>query len=293
MEGTVSIHDGRQKEIEPKEQLDLYSGYQVETQRTSYAWINLDKVKLTKMDAESEIEIAKKRNDLEIMVHSGKLFFHITEPLEDNESLNIRTSSMIVGVRGTCGWVEASGQEQMKVYILEGTVGCQRDPSGRKDLDREGLDKENSGEEGSSGKDSSGKSSGEEDSSQKGSGEENSSVRDSGRKSSSTDNLREKRSVQNLLQRLLKDLPLPGLKDNASQDDLDVSQDDLDASQDDLDASQDDLDASQNDLEISQDNSDISQKETDIDTEEDAENTSLQDTSPETVNATKKINNGA
>lgn len=123
-EGTVNIHDRRQKEIEPREQLDLYSGYQVETLQTSYAWINLDKVKLTKMDAQSEIEIAKRRNDLEIMVHSGKLFFHVTEPLADDESLNIRTSSMVVGVRGTCGWVEAPGENQMRVYVLEGTIGC-------------------------------------------------------------------------------------------------------------------------------------------------------------------------
>ena len=79
-EGTVNIQDGKQKTIEPAEQLGLYSGYQVETSQTSYAWINLDKVKLTKMDAESEIEIAKRKNDLEIIVHSGKLFFHVTEP---------------------------------------------------------------------------------------------------------------------------------------------------------------------------------------------------------------------
>ncbi len=131
-EGTVNIHDKRQKEIEPKEQLDLYSGYQVETLQTSYAWINLDKVKLTKMDAESEIEITKKRNDLEIMIRSGKLFFHVTEPLEDNESLNIRTSSMVVGVRGTCGWVDAQSESQMRVYILEGTVKCRPDTSDSK-----------------------------------------------------------------------------------------------------------------------------------------------------------------
>ncbi len=143
-QGTVNIHDGKQKEIEPKEQLNLYSGYQLETQTTSYAWINLDKVKLTKMDAESEIEITKKRNNLEIMVHSGKLFFHITEPLEDNESLNIRTSSMIVGIRGTCGWVEASGQNQMKVYTLEGTVGCRRDKSGKEYSGKEDSDREGS-----------------------------------------------------------------------------------------------------------------------------------------------------
>lgn len=132
-EGTVNIQDGKQKTIEPAEQLGLYSGYQVETSQTSYAWINLDKVKLTKMDAESEIEIAKRKNDLEIIVHSGKLFFHVTEPLEDDESLDIRTSSMIVGVRGTCGWVENSKEEKTRVYILEGTVECQKNNSDAED----------------------------------------------------------------------------------------------------------------------------------------------------------------
>lgn len=132
-EGTVDVLDGRQKEIEPAEQLSLYSGYKVETHPVSYAWIDLDKVKLTKMDAESEIEIKKRRNDLEIMVNSGNLFFHITEPLGDEENLDIRTSSMIVGIRGTCGWIEAMEEEQMRVYVLEGTVACRRDKSGMKD----------------------------------------------------------------------------------------------------------------------------------------------------------------
>ena len=122
--GTVGVSDGEGAEVTPAEDLGLYSGYQVETQAESYAWIDLDSVKLTKLDAESEIEITKDGKALEINVLSGSLFFNITEPLAADETLDIRTSSMIVGIRGTCGWVEVPNPEQMNVYLLEGRVEC-------------------------------------------------------------------------------------------------------------------------------------------------------------------------
>lgn len=116
-EGTVGVSDDAGKDVAPKDDLGLYSGYQVETQMESYAWIDLDEVKLTKMDADSEIEIAKEGKKLEINVKSGSLFFNVTEPLADDESMNIRTSIMAVGIRGTCGWVT-----QDTAALLEGTV---------------------------------------------------------------------------------------------------------------------------------------------------------------------------
>lgn len=48
---------------------------------------------------------------------SGSLFFNVTEPLADDESMNIRTSTMVIGVRGTCGWVTDNA-----AALLEGTV---------------------------------------------------------------------------------------------------------------------------------------------------------------------------
>lgn len=116
-EGTVGVSNGEDKEIEVVENLGLYSGYQVGTQTDSYAWINLDNVKLTKMDADSEVEITKNGKKLEINVMSGSLFFNIIEPLADDEALDIRTSTMIVGIRGTCGWVTDN-----TACLLEGTV---------------------------------------------------------------------------------------------------------------------------------------------------------------------------
>ena len=104
-EGTVAVSDSEGKTVAPRKDLGLYSGYGVNTQTESYAWIDLDSVKLTKLDQDSEIAITKEGKELEIEVKSGSLFFNVTEPMEDGESLNIRTSTMIVGIRGTCGWV--------------------------------------------------------------------------------------------------------------------------------------------------------------------------------------------
>lgn len=124
IDGRVNVRDEDQKELDAFEDMSLYSGYQMETKRKSYAWINLDKVKLAKMDERSDIEIRNSGKDLEIELNDGSLYFNVTEPLEDDESMNIRTSNMGVGIRGTCGWVEKNGRKRMTVYILEGVVEC-------------------------------------------------------------------------------------------------------------------------------------------------------------------------
>lgn len=122
--GEVSVADGEGKSMEPRENLGLYSGYGVDTRPASFAWINLDDVKLTKMDENSEIAITKEDKHLEIEIKSGSLFFNVTEPLADDETMNIRTSSMTLGIRGTCGWVEVPDASHMNVYLLEGSVEC-------------------------------------------------------------------------------------------------------------------------------------------------------------------------
>ena len=116
-QGTVGVSDGEGRSVELREDLGLYSGYGVGTQAESYAWIDLDDVKLTKLDANSEIEIVKEDKSLEINVKSGSLFFNVTEPLADDETMNIATSTMMIGIRGTCGWVRGN-----TAALLEGEV---------------------------------------------------------------------------------------------------------------------------------------------------------------------------
>jgi hypothetical protein len=123
-EGNVSVLNAKGKNIDIFQQMGLYSGYSVGTESESHAWIDLDSTKLTKLDVESQVEVEKNKDKLELTVHSGKLFFNVTQPLSDEESLEIRTSTMVVGIRGTCGWIEVPGEDHMRVYLIEGTVEC-------------------------------------------------------------------------------------------------------------------------------------------------------------------------
>lgn len=121
-EGTVAVSNSSRRSISLIEKMRLYNGYHVETEEASYAWLNLDSAKLTKLDAVSEMELRKSGKKLELLLNEGNIFFNVTEPLEDDESLNIRTSTIVVGIRGTCGWVKIIDQWTAEVYILEGTV---------------------------------------------------------------------------------------------------------------------------------------------------------------------------
>ncbi len=122
--GQVAVSDGDGEDVALLENLGLYSGYGVDTRRESFAWIDLDSVKLTKMDQNSEIAIQKEDKQLEIEVKSGSLFFNVTEPLAEDETMDIRSSSMVVGIRGTCGWVEVPDESHMNLYLLEGKAEC-------------------------------------------------------------------------------------------------------------------------------------------------------------------------
>lgn len=136
-EGKVRVDDAEGKSVQLMDNLGLFSGYGVDTRSESYAWIDLDEVKLTKMDQNSEITIQKDGKRLEIEVISGSLFFHVTEPLEKDEAMEIRASTMLVGIRGTCGWVTLSEEgDRLSVWLLEGKVRCEAD--GEKETVRAG-----------------------------------------------------------------------------------------------------------------------------------------------------------
>ena len=120
-EGSVAVADGDGKDQELREKMLLFSGYGIETQGKSFSWFNLDDTKLAKMDENTKASIVKEDRNLKLLVDSGRLYFNITEPLEDDETFEIQTSTMTVGIRGTCGWVDA---DLNRVYILRGAVSC-------------------------------------------------------------------------------------------------------------------------------------------------------------------------
>ena len=121
-DGTVTVSTAAGRTVSTTDGMCLYSGYALETETASYAYVSLDSTKAVKLDASSRGEVSKSGKKLELKAVSGKLFFNVTAPVKEDESLNIRTSTMVTGVRGTAGWVEVVDRSISRVHLLEGTL---------------------------------------------------------------------------------------------------------------------------------------------------------------------------
>lgn len=120
-EGTVEVSSAG-KRMSILEEMRLHSGYTVTTGEKSYAGISLDDEKAVKLDALSEAEVRKKGKKLELLINSGSLLCDVKRPLERDETLNIRTSTMITGIRGTVLYVRVIDEFTTLLYMLEGSA---------------------------------------------------------------------------------------------------------------------------------------------------------------------------
>lgn len=121
-EGTVTLktQNGTARKITTG--MRLYSGNTLATAASSYAFVSLDSSKAVKLDEKTSTTLRQSGKELELLVRSGKLFFNVSSPLTEKEDMNIRTSSMVTGIRGTCGVVEYVNPSKSRLYLLEGTV---------------------------------------------------------------------------------------------------------------------------------------------------------------------------
>ena len=120
--GTVQMKNGSGKSVKAASNTRLYNGYKLSTKKASYAHVSLDDAKVIKLDASSGAEVFQSGKKLELKVTSGQMFFNVSEPLKGNESLTIRTSTMVTGVRGTSGWVKVIDRNTTRISLLEGKL---------------------------------------------------------------------------------------------------------------------------------------------------------------------------
>ncbi len=106
------------------EKMRLGSGDDITSYAKSYAFISLDSSKAVKLDANSKAQIKQNKSKYEVVLESGNMIFDVDKPLENNESLEIRTANMTMGIRGTCAQVEKRSDSVTSVSLLEGTVTC-------------------------------------------------------------------------------------------------------------------------------------------------------------------------
>ncbi len=120
--GEVTLEDGKKKKT-ILDNLRLNDGNALSTEAESLASVGLDDTKIISIEENSRAEFYQKGKKLELVLTKGHLFFDVQQPLADNESLDIKSSTMVVGIRGTSGYVwedPASGIQY--IYITDGHV---------------------------------------------------------------------------------------------------------------------------------------------------------------------------
>ena len=125
--GTVTVKDAAGTEKTARAGMRLYNGYTIATGASSSAYISLDEAKAVKLDSSGKVEIKKSGKKLEVLLTSGQLYFNVTEPLKTDESLNIRTSTMVTGIRGSFGWVNLTQMGLMHGHV---TLTCTNPETG-------------------------------------------------------------------------------------------------------------------------------------------------------------------
>ncbi len=120
--GEVAVKDDKDALVEPESGMRLFDGNSVSTESDSFAYISLDDTKALKLDSLSKASLGKNGNKLEVLVLEGGLFFNVTAPLEDDELLTIKTSTMATSIRGTSGYIAVESGELSQFTLFTGEV---------------------------------------------------------------------------------------------------------------------------------------------------------------------------
>ena len=118
--GLVSLTDAAGSALPFQEAMRLFSGYTVSTESGSLAGISLDETKAVTVDENSAVTLARDGRKLELSLLKGAMYFSIAKPLDAEESFSIRTSTMVLGIRGTSGCVEVLDENRAAVILTSG-----------------------------------------------------------------------------------------------------------------------------------------------------------------------------
>ncbi|MFI3228509.1 MAG: hypothetical protein R3Y09_14065, partial [Clostridia bacterium] len=120
--GTITITNSAGRTMTASENMRLLNGYSITTSNSSYAYVSLDDSKAIKLDALTTCTIRQQGSNLELLVESGSIFFNVSAPLSDTETMSVRTSTTVTGIRGTSGTVWSNGSDQSRTRIHSGSV---------------------------------------------------------------------------------------------------------------------------------------------------------------------------
>ncbi len=116
----------------------LTDGQKLRTGDDSVATVSMDDKKIASLDEKSAAEFRASGRSLEITVTEGQVFFDVMEKLNDDELFDIKTSTMVVGIRGTSGLVGIDAEGRDCLYLTDGTVSVSINGSDSKETVKSG-----------------------------------------------------------------------------------------------------------------------------------------------------------
>lgn len=122
MEGIVTLEDVNGNEKSLVDNMRFTSGDALRTGAASLASIALDDHKIVTLEENSRAQFIQNGGMLELNLTDGGVFFEVNKPLEEDESFDIRTSTMTVGIRGTSGYVHVDENGIASLVLTSGHV---------------------------------------------------------------------------------------------------------------------------------------------------------------------------
>ena len=122
VEGTVNIENGDGGTKPVIDNIRFQSGDALNTGADGLASVGLDDSKIVTLQNDSRAEFTKSGKRLELKLIKGALFFNVTEKLSEDETFEIKTSTMTAGIRGTSGYVYYDDDGRDSLIITDGVV---------------------------------------------------------------------------------------------------------------------------------------------------------------------------
>lgn len=124
-EGSVEIVDESGKSSLVMENIRFNSGQSLHTGSASSASVGMDSTKIVTLDENTKVKFTKKSKEMQLSLSEGSFFLDVSEKLGSDESLDIKTSTMTVGIRGTIVVVSTYPLEEYQKRLTEQTANGQ------------------------------------------------------------------------------------------------------------------------------------------------------------------------
>ena len=120
-EGEVHILDADGSNRFIMENARFNSGESLITSEGAMASVGLDATKVLTLDSMTQVTFLKENNHMTLSLSSGRLLLDVQQKLDENESFDIQTSTMTVGIRGTITYLTSfdGSEEEINQLLLK------------------------------------------------------------------------------------------------------------------------------------------------------------------------------